>query len=146
MSRFERSVYRHSSISTGCKLLLIYLWSEANAKGIVSVPRSQLARALAVAPARITEWISAAKQAGFISVVTEGKPGTTAVYHLLVVGTDSGPPLGTEILSKQGVRNPDQESDTSTRQLGTDFGYPYLQTAANGQTPTTRLSNEAATG
>lgn len=80
--RFRRGVYvSRRSLTAGCQLLLLRLSDDMNANGIVSVPRSQLARDLAAPESRISEWVSQAKVAGFLSVVKPARPGRTAVYQ-----------------------------------------------------------------
>jgi hypothetical protein len=71
-------------LTNGCRLLLLRLADDMSEKGIVSVPRSVLAEHLAVAPARITEWIRTAIVFGLLSSVRRGQPGVTAVYQGLV--------------------------------------------------------------
>lgn len=103
--RFRRGVYQHDGISIGCKLLLIRLSEDMNANAIVSVPRSKLAEGLSVAPARISEWVKQAKAAGFLSVVRRARPGVTAVYQGLFVGTESVPNRGTDFLTSLGTES-----------------------------------------
>lgn len=103
--RFRRSVYAHPEISAGCKLLLIRLSDSMNANAIVSVPRSTLAADLSVAPARISEWVKQAKAEGFLSVVRRARPGVTATYQGLVVGTESVPDRGTDFLTSLGTES-----------------------------------------
>lgn len=85
--RFRRGVYRHPSLTAGCKVLLLWMSEAMNAKAIVSIPRSRMAEDLGVAPARVSEWVKQAKAAGFLDIVRRGRPGVTAVYQGLVVGT-----------------------------------------------------------
>ena len=91
--RFRRSVYRHPSIPLGCKLMLIRMSEEMRANGCVSVPRDRLASMLNVSRPRTTEWVTRAKDAGFLSTVERGRPGVTAVYQLMIVGPESVPHL-----------------------------------------------------
>jgi hypothetical protein len=101
--KFRRGVYRHPTIPAGCKLLLIRLSDSMSADAKVSVPRSTLAADLDVAPARISEWVKQARTAGFLDVVRRARPGVTAVYQGLFVGTDSVPNRGTDFLTSLGT-------------------------------------------
>lgn len=87
--RFRRGVYAaRGRITPGAQVLLLRLSDSMNANAIVSVPRSRLAEEFDCAPARITEWISQAKEAQFLSVVKRAQPGTTAVYQGLFVAPE----------------------------------------------------------
>ena len=80
--RFRKAVYAaNDDMTNGCRVMLLRLSDEMDAKCIVSVPRSRLAADLGVAPARITEWVSKAKALGFLDTVRRGRPGVTAVYQ-----------------------------------------------------------------
>lgn len=101
--KFRRGVYQHREISLGCKLLLIRLSDSMSSAAKVSVPRSTLAADLSVAPARISEWVKQAKDAGFLSTVRRARPGVTAVYQGLFVGAESVPLRGTDFLTSLGT-------------------------------------------
>jgi hypothetical protein len=84
-------------MTDGCRVLLLWMLDESGrmaARGIISVPRSAMAKALGVPPARITERIALARELGFLSVVRRGRPRVTAVYQVAI-------PTGWE------VQNPD---------------------------------------
>jgi hypothetical protein len=84
--RFRAAVYRQrGKLTPGCQLLLLRMSDDMSAVGIVSIPRSRLADELAAPPPRITEWVTEAKRAGFLSTVRRGRPGVTAVYQGLEV-------------------------------------------------------------
>lgn len=83
VARFREGVYA-SSVSYGCRLLLLRLADQMSARAIVSVPRAQLAEALDCDPSRITGWVNEAKKAGLLDTVRRGRPGVTAVYQGLV--------------------------------------------------------------
>ena len=106
--RFRRGVYANrGQISAGCQVLLLRLSDDMDGKCVVSVPRSQLAVDMACPPARITEWIQQAKDAGFLSVVRRARPKVTAVYQGLYVNpleVRPAVPLEDPI---QGYGNPD---------------------------------------
>ena len=79
---WRREVYaKRAGLTAGCRVLLLRLSDDMDAKCIVSIPRSQLADEFSVAPARISEWIAQGKSHGFLDVVKRGRPGTTAVYQ-----------------------------------------------------------------
>lgn len=78
--RWYREMLRDRRLLARTKLLLVVLADAMDVRGYVSVPRSRLAAQLGVVPRRITESVKEAKEAGWIDVVTAGRPGTTAVY------------------------------------------------------------------
>lgn len=105
--RFRQAVYAdRAGMTNGCRLLLLRLSDDMDAKGYVSVPRSALADHLGVAPARITEWIKAATSLGFLDRVRRGRPGVTAVYAAKVpaLGTPGRTPLEVRESRPRGVR------------------------------------------
>jgi hypothetical protein len=67
-------------LTNGCRVLLLRLSDDMDARGYVSVPRSELAADLDVATARITEWIAMAERFRLLDRVVRGRPGVTAVY------------------------------------------------------------------
>jgi hypothetical protein len=84
--RFRRGVYAaRDSITPGCQVLLLRLSDDMNANAIVSIPRSKLVEEFGCAPARVTEWINQAREAGFLSIVRRARPHVTAVYQGLIV-------------------------------------------------------------
>lgn len=84
--KFRAGVYANRGrISAGCQVLLLRLSDDMSANAIVSIPRSRLAEEFDVPPARITEWIGQAKEAGFLSIVRRARPKVTAVYQGLEV-------------------------------------------------------------
>lgn len=87
--RFRRGVYlNRGRITPGCQVLLLRLSEDMSANAKVSIPRSRLAEEFGCAPARITEWIGQAKEAGFLDVVKRARPGVTAVYQGLYVAPE----------------------------------------------------------
>jgi hypothetical protein len=106
--RFRRGVYANRRHMTpGCQVLLLRLSDSMDAKAIVSVPRSTLAKDLDCPPARITEWIREAKAGGFLDVVRRARPKVTAVYQGLYVDSVRYAPAdlrGTDLLSSGEVR------------------------------------------
>lgn len=80
--KWRREVYsKRDGLTAGCRVLLLRLSDDMDAHAKVSIPRSQLAQELGVAPARISEWVAQGKALGFLDVVKRGRPGTTAVYQ-----------------------------------------------------------------
>ncbi|GAA0978255.1 hypothetical protein ENKNEFLB_02821 [Nocardioides aquaticus] len=69
------------AMTNGARLLLLRLSDDMNANGIVSVPSGELAKHFGVAPARISEWIKAARAHRFLDPVTRPRQGHTAVYQ-----------------------------------------------------------------
>lgn len=108
--RFRQNVYgKRDGLTAGCRVLLLRLSDDMDAKCIVSIPRSALAAEFGVAPARITEWVTLGRELGFLSVVKRARPGTTAVYQGLC------PQSGV----RQDVpQDNDYESDLEVRKTG----------------------------
>lgn len=85
VSRFRASVYQHrEGMTNGCRVLLLRLADGASQAGIVSIPRSQLAKELGVDPARISDNVQRARKLGFLDIVRRGRPGVTAVYQCTI--------------------------------------------------------------
>lgn len=117
-------VYRAKGISNGTRVLLLYLGERMDARTrTVSVPRSELAEVLGVPPARITERIREAREAGFLDTVVSGRPGVTSVYAAMYPtpkGTDGCTPE-----SRPASRNRGTKKRTPTPwDRGTDGGSP----------------------
>jgi hypothetical protein len=89
-------------MTNGCRVLLLRLADGMDAKGIVSIPRSTLAREFGVAPARITENVKLARQLGFLDMVRRARPGVTAVYQATNPDLRRGTPQRT---SSRGTEN-----------------------------------------
>lgn len=105
--RFRVGVYaaRGGLLTAGCQLLLLRLSDDMNANAIVSVPRSRLAQDLRCPPARITEWISQAVDAGYLTQVRRARPNVTAVYQGHVVNPEVRPGVPVQ---RYGETNPNQ--------------------------------------
>ena len=144
--KFRRGVYQHPEISLGCKLLLIRLSDSMSAAAKVSVPRSVLAADLNVAPARISEWVKQAKDARFLSTVRRARPGVTAVYQGLFVGTESVPSpeadRGTDFLTSQGTET---GPPNRTQRYG-NHPPQEVQTAPSEQTNVVQLAQRGSEG
>ncbi len=78
--RWYREMLRDGRLLSRTKLVLVVLADRMDLRGYVSIPRSRIAEYLGVVPRRITEGIKEAKEAGWLDVVTAGRPGVTAVY------------------------------------------------------------------
>ncbi|MCH1867077.1 hypothetical protein [Nocardioides sp. CFH 31398] len=94
--RFRAAVYaEREGMTNGCRVLLLRLADSMNARGIVSVPRAQLADEFGVHTSGITERIKLARDLGFLDIVRRGRPGVTAVYQGLIPASmvrQSAPP------------------------------------------------------
>jgi hypothetical protein len=78
---WRRAVLKpRAGMTDACRVLLFNLAEHMNSRGVVSVPRSRLARELGVAPARVTERVNLARRLGFLDIVRRARPGVTAVY------------------------------------------------------------------
>lgn len=134
-ARWQQAVFEHPQATAGTKLvLLLLLASGMRPNGVVSVPRSQLARTLGVAPARITEAVNAAVEVGLLSRVASGHPGRTAVLQALVTkGTDSVPSKGTPSRTCQGADSAPLQADP---QGSEGYGFQYPNTRVRLRTPT----------
>ena len=139
--RFRRGVYcNRCRITAGCQVLLLRLSEDMSARAIVSIPRSKLAEEFGCAPARITEWINQAKDAGFLTVVRRGRPGVTAVYQGLYVAPEVREGVPTPevrktgpFLVREGVPNSDAQryATAGTQEVvgtGTDSAFPDTET------------------
>jgi hypothetical protein len=80
------------TISNGTKLLLHVVMADMDAKGYLSIPRTELARRLNVQRNRITERIAEAKDHGYLDTVSKGVPGRTSQY--VATMPSSGPVHG----------------------------------------------------
>lgn len=105
--KWRLAVYGCPNMTNGCRVLLLRMSDDMAADRRVSVPRRVLAADLDVAPARITEWIKAARDLGFLDLVAAGKPGQTSEYQGLYPdqkGTPERTSKGTREPTKLGVR------------------------------------------
>jgi hypothetical protein len=89
--RWRQSVYAsRPGMTDGCRVLLLRMLDEMDAKGVVSIPRSRLAAALGIAPARVSERIKLARSLGLLDVVRRARPQVTAVYQAVIPPTPEG--------------------------------------------------------
>jgi hypothetical protein len=95
VDEWRRAVYRSTTLSDRCKVLLLFLADNMRQDRTVSVPRQRLASALGRSERRITERITEAHDAGWLFTRVRGQKGVTAVYLGLfpdaVSGTDARP-------------------------------------------------------
>jgi hypothetical protein len=87
---WRRAVKASRSINDATRVLLLHLADFMRADRKVSVPRSSIATALGRSERRITERITAAHAAGFLSTVTAGFRGQTATYEGIFPSAESG--------------------------------------------------------
>lgn len=78
---WRRAVFRSEQLSDRAKVLLLYLADHMTADRHVSIPRDRLGRALGRSERRITERVTEAHDAGWLSTVVRGQKGVTAVYQ-----------------------------------------------------------------
>lgn len=79
--KWRAAVYApRKGMTNGCRVLLLRLSDDMNAKRLVSIPRQVLADDLGVAPARITEHIKLARRLGFLDIVQRARQHVTATY------------------------------------------------------------------
>lgn len=139
ISDWRAAVYQHRGphVGNGVRVLLLYLgdrMGSAYGPRTVSVPRNEIAAALAVSPREVTYRIRAAKDAGFLDEVVRARPQTTAVYQGLFPDREGTPgsPLTAEF---RGAGN-----HTSETRFRGDPGVPPnsrqpLDSAVRGKSP-----------
>jgi hypothetical protein len=76
-------VFQHKPLNGNVGILLLYLADHMRADLTVSVPRTQIAADLNIHPARVTERIKAAHDAGLLDTIVHGRERTTAVYKAM---------------------------------------------------------------
>ena len=84
--RWITEVFQADYIGDACRVLLLLLGQRMTDAGRVSVPRSELARALGRHEQRIAERIKEAREAGLLDQVGGGYRGVTAIYEALLPG------------------------------------------------------------
>lgn len=91
---WRRAVYGNRTINDGTRVLLLWLSDRMRVNRDVSVPRSQIARALDISERRVSERVTAAHEAGFLMTKVRGQKGRTAVYQGLFpdIQRDTCPP------------------------------------------------------
>jgi len=86
---WRRAVYR-SGVSDRAKVLLLFMADHMRSNRHVSIPRAKMAAELNVRERRVTERITEAHRAGFLSTVSAGYIGHTAIYQGLFPDAESG--------------------------------------------------------
>ncbi|MDX6307447.1 MAG: hypothetical protein QOI06_493 [Nocardioidaceae bacterium] len=108
--RWRRAVYaQRPEMTNGCRVVLLYLADNMNAKGVVSTPRNSVADALGVQPQRITEAIQLGRRLGFLDIVKRARQHVTAVYQATIPADPEvrhGVPLTTQSEVRQGAPLP----------------------------------------
>lgn len=104
---WKATVYQHRAegLGNGVRVLLLFLADNMKANRMVSVPRSQIAAALGVSTAEVTKRIKAARDAGLLYSVRQGRPGVTAVYQGLFPSLSVGNPGVTKPEAAHGTGN-----------------------------------------
>lgn len=114
------------SMTDGVRVLLLKMHEHMDAKGIVSVPRSVLARELGIAPARVSERIHIARGLGLLDVVRRPRPGVTAVYQAKLPAREVRDLYPVEVRDsvRVKVRDPYLSDAGEPDARGTDHVYP----------------------
>lgn len=107
IAEWKAMVYQHRAegLGNGVRVLLLFLADNMKANRMVSVPRSQIAAALGVSTAEVTNRIKAAREAGLLDSVRQGRPGVTAVYQGLLPSLSVGNPVLTKPEAAHGTGN-----------------------------------------
>lgn len=89
--RWKGSVQKDRNLSAEARLFLVAcLAPKMNAQGFVSVPRKRLANHAGVSERQVTNYVKAAKDAGWLLVVQAGYRTMTAVYQASFPNTKAG--------------------------------------------------------
>jgi hypothetical protein len=138
-------VFRSPRITDSVRVALLALVRDMDESGRVSVPRVELAARLARGKARVSERLQAAVDAGFLSRVSAGKKGSTAVYAATLPkgsgGVDPKPDPETEGKGPEGWTQSSPGGRTESEHFGSG-----LQDANNADTVRTSGPKEAKKG
>jgi hypothetical protein len=135
--RWRAEVIRSTTIPDSTKVLLIVLADTMTDAGMVSVPRTALAKALNRSPKRVTERIKLAHEAGYLDTVRSGKPGRTAEYQAVLPGESHGAPVRTNrVVRFQGPSMVQPSAPPKLGQHGAPVGPTNARTYLNNQPPT----------
>ena len=89
--RWKAQLATSPSVPPACRLFCVnVLAKHMNASGIVSVPRYRLAHQANVSERRVTQFITQAKEGGWLVVVQAGYRTMTAVYQATFPDSESG--------------------------------------------------------
>lgn len=135
--KWRKAVYAdRQGMTNGCRVLLLRLSDDMDARRVVSVPRARLAEDLGVAPARITEGIKLARKLGFLDIVRRARQHVTATY--------CGTFPSSEV--RQGVPlNGHEIGNPEVRQYGPLGGTPERTSESNPEVrpaPTPRMGTD----
>lgn len=134
--RWRAEVIRSARISDSVRVVLLVLADEMTAAGYVSVPRRKIAETINRHEARVTERLTKAISAGFLSVVRAGRPGRTAEYCATL--PDGAPVRTTDMVRSAGrvvVRTGAPPSEAQ-------HGAPGWSTNTRALRPATRQRND----
>lgn len=82
--RWEQEVWTTTDITDGCRVLLLALAKNMDAKGYVSVPRTELARQIGRNERRVGERLEQAVESHYLTRVRRGQKGVTSVYRAML--------------------------------------------------------------
>lgn len=152
LPRWRRAILEpRSGMTDPCRVLLLYLAESEHMRqsGVVSVPRSTVAKDLGIAPARVSERIALARRLKFLDVVRRGRPGVTAVYQALIPPSEVREEYqaSADHLVRQPGHDLVQEAYLLEGSLGTPEQYPRSSTEPESSAPHAPgpLKNDAAT-
>lgn len=127
---WRRAVFASGVLSDRTKVLLLLMADHMGTHRKVSVPRSTLAAKLGKTERRITERITEAHRAGFLSTISAGYVGHTAVYEGTFPDAESGRDVRPLSRAESGTStSPLSSAETrplSTPERGRDVRPPYV--------------------
>ncbi len=86
-TRYRKAVLKTRAVNDDVRVLLLVMLDSADARGHVSIARSQLAEALGRSPKTVTDRIGKATAAGWLGVVQKGAPPRQTAVWALLFGT-----------------------------------------------------------
>lgn len=132
VARWRREVFRSPAIGDGTRVLLLHMADHMDARGYVSIPRAQLAAAIARNERRVAERLQEAVAARLLDTVQRGRPGTTAVYVALL-----GPAVTTPVKVARADRKWDREgakgADVRMRRIAAPIRGADVRTTGHAQ-------------
>ena len=111
VEQWRREVYRSHRLGDAARVLLLYLADHMSTDRKVSVPRATIAKALNRSERRVSERVSAAHEAGFLSTVSAGHRGHVPVYQGLFPSAERETATST-LSSRQSVTLSTLERET----------------------------------
>lgn len=97
VEEWRRAVYGASKVNDATKLMLLFLADHMRADRKVSVPQTAIAEALGKSESRVKERVRWARKAGWLSRVSGGYRGHTAVYQGTFPSSESGSSTSTQM-------------------------------------------------